>query len=297
MRVRPKGAELPVPAVVHLRLGHFSALVEHRGSRYLLRDPAFGGPVWMTPEALDEELSGFVLVPRGARTAWASVSPAEAETVVGHSCLPGGWGNDDPPYCPFTPRGRAGGGGRSSAGGGCSAGPSCGLVTHAFAPHNASLQLTDTPAGYAPARGPAVSFTTRYDYRQAIQPQVFTYANLGPRWTFEWVGFAKEEPLGYSLISNEYLPEHVWVYLRGGGREVFPGPPDGTGTFPASSSARIFPSAENTADFPLKACNTRFPCKSTRRTAPAFSIARVPPGEKVARSPSHCFKRLPSSVR
>ena len=38
--------------------------------------------------------------------------------------------------------------------------------------------------------------------------------------------------------NNEDIPEHLWVYLRGGGEEIFAGPPDAGGTYPAHWRSR-----------------------------------------------------------
>ena len=37
--------------------------------------------------------------------------------------------------------------------------------------------------GYAPPRGPSVNLQLRYNHREENQPQTFTFANLGARWT------------------------------------------------------------------------------------------------------------------
>jgi len=106
------------------------------------------------------------------------------------------------------------------------------MPTFDIKPENASLVLVDTPVGYVPARGPAMPFTLTYDYRQLAQPQVFTFTHLGPRWTLHWVSFAQEVPTWVNpFLSNESVPEHVAVYLRGGGEETFIAPASGT-TYP-----------------------------------------------------------------
>ena len=47
---------------------------------------------------------------------------------------------------------------------------------------------------------------------------VVSYGHVGPRWTVEWIAFAKEEPLFFDQgFSNASLPARVWVSLRGGG--------------------------------------------------------------------------------
>ncbi len=84
------GTQYP-PAVVHWKVGHFAAIIEHQeiGGQdlYLLRDPTFGEDRWTTGAILDQEASGIVLAPAAdSRTAdWASVPDDEARFLdVGH---------------------------------------------------------------------------------------------------------------------------------------------------------------------------------------------------------------------
>jgi RHS repeat-associated protein len=79
----------------------------------------------------------------------------------------------------------------------------------------ASLNIEDTPVGYTPPRGPAVNFTVTYNQRDDQQPQTFTYSNLGPKWTFNWLSYVTDNP-------ND-LSGNVSVYVRGGGTERYSG--------------------------------------------------------------------------
>jgi hypothetical protein len=72
--------------------------------------------------------------------------------------------------------------------------------------------LHDTPAGYRPPRGPAVPMTLSYHHRNVTQPQSFTSANVGPKWTLGWL---REEPQAIAIGA------HTWVYQPPGGREVY----------------------------------------------------------------------------
>ena len=63
MAWREKGAEFVCPAVVHLKLDHFAALIRQEGALYLLRDPTFGNDAWVTRDALEAETSGYFLIP------------------------------------------------------------------------------------------------------------------------------------------------------------------------------------------------------------------------------------------
>ncbi|MBL8140839.1 MAG: hypothetical protein JNM38_07020 [Acidobacteria bacterium] len=273
--VRPAGALLPVPAIVHFAFQHYSAVVEARDGAYLLRDPALGGDRWIEGRVLDSELSGHVLTPRGTTPdTWRPPTAVDAATVRGYSCVPGGTGNNEPCPCGGTGvggsggpggAGRGGGGGASGGGGragrtpmhaggpgaraggggggggrsGASPSLSVGMASYDFKTSSASLIVTDTPVAYTPPRGPSIAFTLTYDYRLLMQPQIFSYANVGAQWSIDLVAYAKEEPLWVNPgWNNESIPAHVSVYLRGGGEETYAGSPVGLLTYPAHWRSR-----------------------------------------------------------
>ncbi len=64
MAFREPGGAFIVPSVVHWKVGHYAAIVRQVGDRYLVEDPTFRNTVWPTREALEEETSGYFLVPR-----------------------------------------------------------------------------------------------------------------------------------------------------------------------------------------------------------------------------------------
>jgi RHS repeat-associated protein len=77
-----------------------------------------------------------------------------------------------------------------------------------------SLNVQDTPLRYKPARGPVVDFTVTYNQRDDRQPAVFSYSNLGPKWTFGWLSYVVDNPVSPTAVAEVYLP--------GGGTEVYP---------------------------------------------------------------------------
>jgi ABC-type bacteriocin/lantibiotic exporter with double-glycine peptidase domain len=83
-------SDFPVPAVVHLRSGHYAALVRAEAGRYLMRDPILGGDLWVTRDALMDESSGYALfaAESGLPEGWRAATNTEADKVVGH-CVPG----------------------------------------------------------------------------------------------------------------------------------------------------------------------------------------------------------------
>jgi RHS repeat-associated protein len=206
MAFREKAHEFVVPSVVHWKVGHYAALVRQEGDRYLLEDPTFGNTVWATRQALEEETSGYFLVPSGKLPAgWRAVETKEGDTIWGK----GIGGANDPHFGPCDP----------SSGGGspCEQSEACckGMAVSSVLLMPVNLHLKDRPVGYSPPVGPPLYFTVRYNHRDAFQPGTFTYANFGPKWTSDWISYINDNP------SNGLAD--VTYYVRGGGGRVFTG--------------------------------------------------------------------------
>lgn len=216
--VREGGREVAVPGVVHLTAGHFAAVVRHEGDRYLLRDATFGGELWVTETALNEEASGAMLAPADHIPAgWRKMSAAEAATIWGRGFTTGTDPNGPGPNDPTSPAPAEDDG--------------CGCATYRAHLLQASLNVYDTPLRYSPAIGPAVMFTVSYNQRESHQPQNFTYSNLGPRWTTNWLSYVTDDPTSPNTA--------VAVFLRGGGEEPHSGYDAGTGRFAMNLRERV----------------------------------------------------------
>ncbi|MGH9392178.1 MAG: cysteine peptidase family C39 domain-containing protein, partial [Vicinamibacteria bacterium] len=148
---RSPGADVPAPALMHLRAGHFTAVVEKRGPKYRLADPLLGGEVWMSARALEEEASGYFLIREGALPpGFRKAEPPEVEAVRGKCKWP-------------VPVPEATGECEDQAGGCTGSGGSPGMASYSFHTLLASLHITDTPVGYTPPRGPSVHFQVTYN--------------------------------------------------------------------------------------------------------------------------------------
>ena len=199
MAKREPGSKVLVPAVVHWKSGHFAALVKENDDLFQVHDPTFGDEIWVSQAALDAEATGYFLVPAGPLPAgWQSVGADEGQTVWGK----GSTGASDPncTRC-YDPKSCAN----------CQETiPMAQYSMHALL---VSLNIVDTPVGYAPPRGPAVRFTLTYNQREAGQPANFTYSNLGKQWTFDWLAYITDDPLN-QLANASY-------YVQGGGTEPY----------------------------------------------------------------------------
>jgi RHS repeat-associated protein len=196
MAFRTPGAATILPAVAHWKVGHYAALVDRVDGRYVVQDTTFGDDIRVSPSTLDEEASGYFLVPLGALPpGWRHVSADEGTTVWGRGDT---GANHDP--------GATGPSGSNSK---CSSG---GCTTSSVELEVVGLQLHDMPVGYTPSLGPPVTFDLYYSHRDTQQPTTFSYTNFGPKWTFTWLSYVTDTVNSSALAS---------VYLRGGGSEPF----------------------------------------------------------------------------
>lgn len=193
------GTVPPTPSVIHWKIGHYAALIREEKGLWLVRDPTFGEDLWITKEALMAEASGYFLVPEGPLSkGWANVAEAEAGSIYGKG---------------FTTVFDVYFGG----------GPVClSCAEHrelfGMAYSNAhllwvSLHIKDTPVFYDPPKGPKISFELSYGQREDAQPSTFTYSNLGPKWTFNWLSFITDDPTATSA--------NVSMFTKVGGSYAF----------------------------------------------------------------------------
>jgi RHS repeat-associated protein len=239
---RTADADPLVPAIVHWKTGHFAALVQQEGSRYLSQDPTFGDEIWVSRAALDDESTGYFLVmDRPLPKGWQDVADAEGATVWGKGAPPNpnpknqtpcedntdGNGNGCP-SCSGSSGTKGPGGSQFNCKMPCGApnnGPSSpgGMPTYTIQTMMLNLHITDSPVAYAPPIGPNVAFVMTYNAKDVFQPQLFTYSNLGPKWTFNWLSYVQDDP--------SKPDANVDVYLRGGGVETSTAYNASTGSF------------------------------------------------------------------
>src|SRR5262249_44452139 len=141
--------------------------------------PTFGEEMWVSETALRNETTGYFLVADGTLpSGWRVVPSDEASTVWGKGAPNG---QNPQPQTPQTPQ--------VGGPGGCPP-----MAIYSFHHMLANLHITDKPVGYTPPVGPAVDFQVTYNHRDAFQPQIFTYSNLGAKWTFDWMSYVTDDP-------------------------------------------------------------------------------------------------------
>src|SRR5262249_20327179 len=94
-----------------------------------------------------------------------------------------------------------------------SSGDFSGMARYSFNAMLVSLKIADTPLWYAPPRGPKMAFQVSYNQLDAAQPGIFTYTNLGPYWTLNWLSYVTDDP--------NYPVGDAALYVQGGGAERY----------------------------------------------------------------------------
>jgi YD repeat-containing protein len=196
MAYRAPGAPIIVPAVMHWKVGHFAAIIKPSGSLYQVEDPTFGENIRVSRATLDDEGSGYFVVPAGSLPkGWRAASQKEGERIWGRGFTSS--------QAPATPNAIPAS--KSSCGG-------SGMTTVNAQAATVSLTLHDAPLSYQTPKGPPVSFELFYSHRDAQQPAIFTYTNFGPKWTSNWISY---------ITDNTRSTNNADLYAPGGGLESY----------------------------------------------------------------------------
>jgi RHS repeat-associated protein len=221
---RAIGEPVPVPSIVHWNIGHFAAILSERGGRYEIADTAGErGRLWVTRAALDAETSGYFLVLGTAVAApWREATVAEASDVRGAMPTQTQLPSDTSPESVHV-----GGSSRKCPG----------MCGYSFTEMVVSLNLTDTPVGYVPPKGPPVPVTINYNQREAEQPANFTFFNVSPKWTLNWLSYIQDDPAAPGCVAAASGCT-VTRYVAGGGSVAYSGYDPTSGTFTPESRDR-----------------------------------------------------------
>ena len=203
---RERGADVPVPSVIHWKVAHFAAVLEQRNGKYLVADPTFGGRTfWMTKTAIDSESTGYFLVPGSAPSSdgWQLASAAQAEAIQGKGST--AFNNQNA----YTPNDEMLYPDNSS----------CGMCRANAVMMLVSARLTDTPVGYIPPKGPSAMVRLTYNQREGNFPASFNYFNIGPKWNVNFLSFVEDEAAGDTDLGNHSVRRR---YEMGGGVIEYP---------------------------------------------------------------------------
>jgi RHS repeat-associated protein len=194
MAKRAPGAKIIVPVVINWRVGHYAALTGQRNGKFVAQDPTFRDQAFLSQQAIDQEQSGYYLVPAGELpTGWQPVSENEGKKVWGKGNA--GANSEPPPPC-VAPSVKC-------ATGDCT---SAGMADYNVDSARVSLTITDTPVSYTPPLGPPIKFTVSYQQREVAPVQTPTYSNLGNKWSFDWISYLVIDPANEAADATAYGP-------------------------------------------------------------------------------------------
>jgi len=191
MARREPGAKVIVPAVINWKVGHYAAIIRESYGRYLIEDPTFSDNIWVSRQTIDQEASGYFLIPDGPLPAgWTPVGENEASNVWGKGTV-GGTRNPPPgplaPKCHCPPLG---------------VGP--GMTDYDMDPSRCNLLMNDTPVGYNPPVGPSAKFSVWYSEQEQSPVSVPFYSNLGPQCSCNWISYVVDDP--FNAATKSYGP-------------------------------------------------------------------------------------------
>jgi len=186
IQVEPQAA-IPVPSVVHWRIGHYAAILARSGERYVVRDPTFGEQrdIVLEESAIREEASGYFVVSaeRTMEQGWREVASSVKAGVFGRGMTfghnPDATRLDDitAPEC----------------------GAGVGMAVASVRAALVSLVVRDTPLFYTVPVGPQMDFSVTYNQREN-NPFTDGFTNFGPRWSFNWLGWVNEVSGGATSV-------------------------------------------------------------------------------------------------
>ncbi len=227
MAFREPGSAVIAHSVVHWKLGHYSALLSIDSGNIQCQDATsgtrYGDEFWLTTTALDSSASGYFLVPRGTLPkGWHAIGASEGRNIFGKGYQLADPGKhvtkDDSTSCTS-----------------CDCKPMAQSDVHLGA---VSLHIFDNPLYYDPPVGPSVDFTIDYHRRDTYQPSNYNISSMGPKWTFKWLSFVKDNPGNPSAGAD--------VYIMRGGDRTFTG---------YDSKTKSYAPETQTSDVLVKACD------------------------------------------
>jgi RHS repeat-associated protein len=199
--VRTNGTNLVIPSVVHWKQNHYAAITAEYGGAYWVKDPTFGGGLWMRLDTLNLEASGKFMVPSNqVPSGWRAMTQQEMDAT---------WGQGQPNNiedwkdhgCDITPGGRG-----APAKAPC---PPCvgGMPRWWVTEPYINLWVADEPLSYTLSTGERFAF--RFTYKQRRTPP--TNQRLFPTrtsrtentvWEHNWLAHVQLRDPVYEALYN-----------------------------------------------------------------------------------------------
>ncbi len=197
---REPGTKLILPAVVHWKSNHYAAILEEKDGRFHVKDPTFLTDFWISAKALEDEASGYFLVPSEAIAVqlpdgWRSAEAA-ATGIAGRGVTSGNSQTNQTPACDCST-------------GAPAAAKATGMAQVSIDKHQATFFIVDTPVGYTPPKGPALPFELAYNEGKILSTPpggtIGVSGNLS-EWTLNCFS-AVQYPNNTGNIASEFTPD------------------------------------------------------------------------------------------
>ena len=187
---KDKNVPLQVPSVIHWKSGHYAAVIAKVEDGYLVKDPTFASITVIPNYAINEESSGYFLVPGDSEPSeWDEVDSLQSHRIIGKGMPAGHYANDT----------------------GCDnvCGDSYGLPVYGFNEQQGSYVITDTPIWVTSPLGFNIEFSVRHrSFKTAISPT--HYINLGTNnWFASWGERVTYSP-GEAMIEFGDGRQEIW---------------------------------------------------------------------------------------
>lgn len=233
--VRTNGTNLVIPSVIHWSQNHYAAITAEYGGAYWVKDPTFGGGLWMRSDAINAEASGkFMVASNQIPSGWRAMTQQEMEATWGqgqpnniedwkdHGCdtTPGGRGAPKKAKCPE-----------------CVEGMPRWWVSEPYI----NLWVADEPLGYTLSNGERFAFRFTYKQRRTAPTNQRLFPTRTSRteytvWEHNWLAHIQLRDPYYEAnyidhpplngLPNGYKQYSNWeavIFFPGGGSTVLRG--------------------------------------------------------------------------
>ncbi|HEV7925093.1 MAG TPA: cysteine peptidase family C39 domain-containing protein, partial [Verrucomicrobiae bacterium] len=197
----PPDQAIPVPGLLHWKRGHYSAIVDRRGSFFRVSDPSIPTQ-WLSSDIIMEQSSGaFIVQADKVSATWRRLARLQTDLIRGGS-FPAQTGYPDTNDAP------------SNCSKGCSI-CSSGMATWRVSEPCINLWLTDEPLGYRPGLGNRISFQLNYKQRETRAGTNATLFSCGPKWDCSWIGYV------IAPSTNPAPGSRMTMVVAGGGERSY----------------------------------------------------------------------------
>ncbi|MCP3463511.1 hypothetical protein [Bradyrhizobium sp. CCGUVB23] len=83
-----------------------------------------------------------------------------------------------------------------------------------------SRSLSDKPVGYSPPIGPSAKVQIVYNQREDSQPAVFSFFNVSPKWTLNWLSYVTDDPGNAGASVSATSPAAVRIFTPASAAQV-----------------------------------------------------------------------------